>query len=285
MEKYSTWRDKGTGIAPFIPLSFPKSAVSKYVIDPLLIAVKFPLFVFLYWFSVIAPKTCVNAIFTLLFGFSTDILVEGVRKLNKVEIAKAVPEKNTMVIANFASPLDIFVIYLTSNVSSLNSVLAILPIDNALYMLTPWQLAWFCFKPINHKYGTRLTSQNEDVLKNKLVVVFPEGTASNNRALLSFSPAVEPIFALKGFSHQTVLLLWYPNCVSLPIPIVSFMQYLFRLFTLTSNPLVKVKITPHAQGSLKASKLAYQDNGINFVDLGVSEKMKFFEYYQSQALT
>lgn len=285
MEKYSTWRDKGTGIAPFLPLSSPKSPVSKYVTDPLLIAFKFPFFVLLYWFSVVAPKPCVNAIFRWLFGFSIDILVEGVRKLNKAEIAKASPHKNTMIIANYASPLDIFVIFLASKVSSLSSMVAIVPIDNALYILTPWQFALFCFLPINQKCGTKLTSQNEHLLKNKVVVVFPEGTPSNNRALLSFSPAVEPLFALKGFSYQTTLLLWYPNSVSLPIPNVSLMQYVFRLFTLSSNPLVKVKITAHEQGSLKASKLAYQDNGMNFVDLGVPEKKKFFDYYQNQSLS
>lgn len=282
MEKFSNWRDKGTGIAPFIPLSAPKTPVTKYLVDPLLILVKFPFFIILYWFTLLAPKPAVKAIFIWIFRISTDVLVEGLRKLNKAEILRSLPDKNTVVVSNFSTPLDVFVIYLSSKVSSLSAVKVIVPIDSALYVLSAWQAAWLCFQPIGQVCGTKLTSQNEKTLANKLVVVFAEGTSSNNRALLSFSSVLEPIFALKGFSYQTMLLLWYPNTIPVPIPVVGPIQYMAQLFTLSSRPYVKVKITPNPQGSLKASKLAYQDNGVNMVDLGVAEKKKFYEYYQSQ---
>lgn len=282
MEKFSAWRDKGTGIAPFIPLSSPKTSINKYVLGPALIAVKLPLFFLLYWLSVVAPKPAIRTIFSWFFGVSIDVSVAGVRKLNISEIHQAQPDKNTLVVSNFTSPLDVFVIFLSSKISSLNAMSILVPIDNALYVLTPWQVARWCFQPIGLKCGIKLTSENEKTLKNKLVVVFAEGATSNNRAILSMSSAIEPLFALSGFKFQTSLLLWYPNTISTPIPILSPFLYLCSLLTLSSGSYVKVKITPNEKGSLSASKAAYQENGVNLINLGAADKKKFFEYYQTQ---
>lgn len=281
MEKFSAWRDKGTGIAPFIPLSEVKSPLQKYVVGPLLVTIKFPFFMILYWLSLFAPKFVIETIFSRVLGFSIDLLVAEVRKLNRIEIYKAQPDINTIVVSNFASPLDIFVIYLTSKVSSLSSIAVVIPIDNALYVLSAWDTVKLCFQPIGLKCGAKLTSQNESRLRNKLVVVFAEGTTSNNSAVLSLSPVVESIFSLRGYTYQTTLLLWNPKTVSIPIPVMTPSQYLMKLFSMSSRPLVKVKIVPHSTGSLKNSKAAFKENGINIVDLGVADKRQFFEYYQS----
>lgn len=282
MEKFSNWRDKGTGIAPFIPLSSPKTPINKYVLGPALLIVKIPFFFLLYWLSILAPKAAIGTIFTWLFGISIDVSVSGVRKLNKSEISQAQPDKNTIVVSNFTSPLDIFVIYLSSKVSSLNSISVLVPIDNAIYVLTPWQVAYLCFLPIGLKCGVKLTSENDKILKNKLVVVFAEGTTSNNRAVLSMNSAVDPILSMSGFKNQTTLLLWYPNTVSTPIPILSPFLYLCSILTLSSGSYVKVKITPNEKGSLSASKVAYQENGVNLINLDAADKKNFFSYYQTQ---
>lgn len=255
-----------------------------YVIDPLLIAVKFPFFLILYWLSAIAPKACIGLIFHSFFRFTVDVLVEGVKRLNKVDVSRALPDKNTVVVSNFTSPLDVFVIYLISKVRSLSSIAVVIPIDNYLYIQKPWEAALSCFGPIGHKYGTKLTSQNEIILRDKLVVVFAEGTSSNNKALLPLSPAVEPIFAVEGMLYQTMLLLWYPNTIPLPIPVVSPIKYLMRLFTSSYRPYAKVKITPHEKGSLRNSRMTFRDNGTTTVDLGLPDKKKFFEYYHSQTM-
>lgn len=282
MEKFSAWRDKGTGIAPFIPLSTPKTSIKKYVLDPVLLVVKLPLFFVLYWLSVVTPKAAIKTILSWSFGISLDISVAGVRKLNISEIHQAQPDKNSIVVSNFTSPLDIFVIFLSSKVSSLSAVTVLVPIDNTLYILTPWQVAWWCFQPIGLKCGIKLTSENEKNLKNKLVVVFAEGTTSNNRAVLSMNSVIEPLFSMSGFKYQTTLLLWYPNTVSTPIPIKTPFLYLCGLLTLSSGSYVKVKITPNDKGSLSASRAAYQENGVNLINLGAADKKKFFEYYQTQ---
>lgn len=283
MEKFSTWRDKGTGIAPFIPLSLPKTPLRRYLINPILIAFKFPVFVVLYWLSLFASKPIIAFIFSWLFGIAIDTLVDGVRKLNKAETKQALPDKNTMVVCNLTSPLDIFSIFLKSKISSLKSLAVVVPIDGTCYVLTPWELAFWCFQPIGLKCGTKLSSQNEKILKNKLVVAFAEGTTSNNRAILAMSSAVEPVLALPGFSYQTTVLLWYPNAISIAVPVLSPIQYVSGLLTLSSGSYVKMKITAHVKGSLTESKRIYQENGVNIINLGVADKKKFFEYYQSQS--
>lgn len=283
MEKFSTWRDKGTGISPFIPVDLPVTPVRKFLVGPILLLVKIPIFYILYVVSAIVPKPAFRAILSL-FGFDdVDVLVEGVRRTRTEEIDRNRPGLNQVVISNWISPLDVFVLFGLSNVSSLNQVSVIIPVKNAIYRLTAWQTVSVFFGEDVSSVGEKVTDLS--ALKNQLVILFAEGTASNNRAVLPFAGNVLTILNTTGFTYKTVVLKLYPNSLTLPIAHLSKGQYLKRLLTHPGKAHIKVKIVPMEKASTNGAKQIFADNGLNTVELGVEQKAKFIEYYQSYALT
>lgn len=283
MEKFSAWRDKGTGISPFMPVDSPKSALRKYVADPLLVALKLPIFVVLYYAAFLAPKVVVRFVLFTLLGFSDiDVLVEGVRKLKVDEINRSRPSVNNVVIQNFVSPLDVFLLFYVSNVTSLRSIVVVIPRGDGLYTFSVWEALSLNFEELeSHALGTKLADYS--ALKGKLVVLFPEGTASNNRAVLKFASVPQSLFDMPGFTTKTMAVRLYPNSAALPVPHLTKLQYLRKLLT-SSGSYAKIKIIPHAKGSLALAKLAFADNGLNSVDLGLEQKKKFYAYYKDYAL-
>lgn len=286
MEKFSTWRDKATGISPFMPVETPKTPLRKYVVDPVLVAVKLPLFVVLYYLSFLAPKPITRFVLATLFGISQiDVLVDGVRKLKTDEINRNRPGVNNVVVQNFVSPFDVFLLFSISNVSSLSSIAVLVPHDGALYRFTPWQTVQLCFGGLDGAtHGTKVTKYFDE-LKNKLVVLLPEQTPSNNRAVLPFAAVPSALFEMPSFTTKTVVLRMYPNSLALPVPHMTPFQYLVKMLSLPASSFVKVKIVPHAKGSLALAKLDFADNGLSTVELGLAQKRDFYAYYKSYALT
>lgn len=290
MEKFSNWRDKGTGISPFMPQENVQTPLKKFLVNPILVACKLPILYLLYALLVIAPKPALQAILKHIFGVSDiDVLVEGVRKSKKAEIDSKRPSLNHLVVANFISPIDVLVLYAISVVKSINSVVVVIPKGTQLYALNFWQFAKVPFLDLEAELpGTQLT--NFSGLKDKLVILFPEGTPSNNKAVLPFNKHIDSrLFELPGFNYLTVVLRVYPNFITLPVPHVTNFQYLCKLLTV-GRVAIKAKIVPHIDLkplSVKAAREVFPDNGLSLVgdDLSLQEKLKFFTYYKGYALS
>lgn len=284
MEKFSAWRDKGTGISPFMPADIPKSPVKKYVVDPVLILVKAPLFYFLYALAALAPKPAIKVVLSLVFGFEdVDVLVEGVRRTKTDEIDQNRPAVNQVVISNWISPLDIFVIFSLSTVASLGQIAVVVPTKGSLYRLSAWQTVSLFFGGDVTVIGVKISTLAS--LKGNLVVLFAEGTSSNNRAVLPFVETSLMVFDTPGFTYKTVVLKMYPNSLTLPIPHLTKWQYLYRLLTHLGKGYIKVKIVPMEKVSPISLKVIFADNGLSTVELSLEQKAKFHEYYQSYALS
>lgn len=273
MEKFSEWRDKGTGISPFMPLvSARGSRFLRLVADPVVASLKWALFVVFYLLAAVAPRPAVGVLLRLL-GVSLDLAVEGVRRTNAAEIESHKPRPNEVVVANWLSPLDIFVLFANSD-AKLHQLVVLVPKDGQVLQLTPWQF-------VHYTFGARIgTVVNEFAFEDKLVVLFPEGTPSNNAALLPFESVPSKLWNLK-VPYKTVLLTWHPKRACLPIPYVSRSQYLFMLLAGESSR-VKVKIVPgFRQYTVAGARQIFQDNGFPSVRLGVKEKAKFLEHYKA----
>lgn len=290
MEKFSNWRDKGTGISPFMPVDNPQQPLKKFLVNPVVVAVKLPLLYILYAFTLMAPKPVLLVILKHIFGVSDiDLLVEGVRKLKTAEIDRKRPGLNHLVVANFISPIDVLLLFVISAATSINSVVILLPRDGKLHALSFWQFAKVPFlepgAPLN---GAELADYA--TLKNKFVILFPEGTSSNNKAVLPFDKSIDPkLLQLSGFSYLTIVLRVYPNLITLPVPNVTPFQYMCKLLTV-GKVFVKAKIVPHLglePYSIKAAREVFPDNGLSLVgdDMNVKEKTKFFAYYKGYALS
>lgn len=283
MEKFSAWRDKGTGISPFMPVDLVKTPLKKYLVDPVLLLVKVPLFFLLYIVASVAPKPAIKVALSHLFGFEDiDLLVEGVRRTKTADIDKNRPLANQVVISNWVSPLDVFLVYSLSNALSLREIAIVVPKNGALYSVGAWETISVFFGEDISAVGKKI--DNFSSLKGKLVVYFAEGTASNNRAVLLFAKHPSNLFDVPGFTYKLLVLKIYPNSLTLPIPYLSKWQYLTRLLTHLGKGFIKVKIVPIDKVTDKSIRLIYADNGLSTVELGVEQKEKFFQYYQSYAL-
>lgn len=278
MEKFSAWRDKGTGISPFMPTEIPKSPVRKYVVDPVLLLVKIPIFFIVYLGAYLFPKQAFNAALSLLFAIDVDLLVEGVRRTKTAEIDRVRPTVNLVVVSNWISPLDVFVLYSVANVASLSHVAVVVPTKTGLYCVDAWQSMWVFFGCDIQTVGEKIASLS--AVKDKLVIFFAEGTSSNNKAVLPVTlPENVPVF-----TYQTAVVKMYPNSLTVPIPTTA-REYLVRLLTHGGKGLIKVKLVPMAKVSSGAVKLVYADNGLSTVELGAEQKQQFCEYYRSYALS
>lgn len=266
-----------------MPVDLVKSPFSRFLVDPILLLLKVPLFFLLYALAIVAPKPTIKAVLSILFGFQEiDVLVEGVRRTKTAEIDKNRPALNQVIISNWISPLDVFLVYSMSNVASLNQIEVVVPNKGALYSMSAWQTISLFFGG-DVSVGKKIDTYSS--LKGKLVVYFAEGTASNNRAVLPFARAPSGFFDVLGFSYKFLVLKMYPNSLTLPIPHMSKWQYLSRLLTHVGKGFIKAKIVPIDKASANTFRLIFADNGLNTVELGAEQKEKFFEYYQSYALT
>lgn len=290
MEKFSNWRDKGTGISPFMPVDNPQPPIKKFLVNPFVVAFKIPALYILYAFTLIAPKPVFLIILKHIFGVSDiDLLVEGVRKAKTAEIDRKRPGLNHLVVANYVSPIDVLILYVISAVKSINSVVVVIPRGTKLYALNFWQFSQVPFlEPHAPLPGEVL--QDYVSLKDKFVILFPEETPSNNKAVLPFNKTIDPaLLQLPGFSFLTIVLRVYPNLITLPVPNVTRFQYVCKLLTV-GKVFVKAKIVPHVEltkFSLKAAREVFPDIGLSLVgdELNLAEKTKFFSYYKGYALS
>lgn len=273
-----------------MPVDNPQQPLKKFLVNPVVVAVKLPLLYILYAFTLMAPKPVLLVILKHIFGVSDiDLLVEGVRKLKTAEIDRKRPGLNHLVVANFISPIDVLLLFVISAATSINSVVILLPRDGKLHALSFWQFAKVPFlepgAPLN---GAEIADYA--TLKNKFVILFPEGTSSNNKAVLPFDKSIDPkLLQLSGFSYLTIVLRVYPNLITLPVPNVTPFQYMCKLLTV-GKVFVKAKIVPHLglePYSIKAAREVFPDNGLSLVgdDMNVKEKTKFFAYYKGYALS
>lgn len=286
MEKFSTWRDKGTGISPFLPVEVPVLPFNKYLVRPFRLLLKWPVFMVIYALSLIVPKNAIKAIFYLLISVSDiDISVEGVRQLKKSDIYAKQPDLGDVVISNLVSPLDILVQYLISKVNSVSQIAVIIPIKEDLFSFSVWQALQFCFLPVGAapKLGTRVTDTLKTHTQGKLVIYFAEGTPTNNKAILPLSPLTNVVLELSK-SVKVSVLRYYPGSVTLPIPHIGPKTYISKLMAAGSRTYVKVKIVPLEDLSPKACQRAFTENGLSQVELSVRDKEDFFKYYQDYGL-
>lgn len=274
MEKFSNWRDKGTGIAPFMPHESPKSTLVLYVLDPFVLLLKWPLLVVLYGLISVAPKAITKQLLSLLSVSDIDLLVEGVRKLRVDQVNASKPTIGEVVVSNHVSPLDVFVVFVTSNVSSLSDIQVIVPQNQKFYSFTVWEVLAMPFNSPRHVLDLSHLLASPD--PKKLALVFAEGSTTNNKAVLAFDSSVTSMLADKKV--KVAVLRYYPATVSLPVPHMSRTKYVSKLLT-AKKGYVKVKLVPQEKTSISALQNAFLENGLSAVELTPADKASFYDYY------
>lgn len=286
MEKFSNWRDKGTGISPFMPtVQTNSSALSKIYIIPkcLLLMVKLPIFLLAcIVYSVVPSQTISRFIAFVLFGLRKyDLTVEGIKRTRLNEIESAKPKVNDLVVVNYVSPIDALLVYIISN-ASLRDIAFLIP--NSKGQLYEYSIVSF----FNHTFSNEFGNETSKILvkdlskyKNKLVYVFLEGTPSNNKAVLPFI-SISHVEIPAFFSIKTLVLKLQPAQFTLSIPILSRSAYLRNLMTnVNKNSLLKAKLYNLESFDIKEIKKSFELTSLNLIgnNLSITEKQNFYAYY------
>ncbi|KAJ4357043.1 Lysophosphatidic acid:oleoyl-CoA acyltransferase 1, partial [Neurospora sp. IMI 360204] len=115
MEKFSQFRDRGSGISPFMPSPAPESSLPSRLFGPLIFLLRLPFFL-LYTISyfLLLPllpsplrKLLLWGIFALTGTWWSDLQLDGVKRGSlSQQPPTRIPRAGTVIAANFTSPLD-----------------------------------------------------------------------------------------------------------------------------------------------------------------------------------
>ncbi|RIA84836.1 hypothetical protein C1645_742030 [Glomus cerebriforme] len=233
MEKFSTWRDAGTGIQPFLPLIPSRKdsdTITKitillgYLLKPvigtlkllLVLAATLLLFVIVDVISlVLIPIKPVHRTFNYLFTSILTRLIlffmgfywihsETVSSLTKGRRAPKTRERirkgrinaGDVIVCNWTSYVEIF--YLAFRFNPIFT--QYYPATNTLRPISLWRAIWTTgsYPNLDSPVGIETFTLKELVNyaktnQSKPIVIFPEGTTSNGRALLRFNPIFKDI--------------------------------------------------------------------------------------------
>ncbi|KAJ5826420.1 hypothetical protein N7474_003558 [Penicillium riverlandense] len=238
MEKFSQFRDRGSGIAPFLPI--PSEPVGlqaplRFFLFcfrlPLLIFVTVSYFLVLQWLPIgsLGKKAALWCILGVPSIWWIDLQIDGVRKgsLSKQQQAR-LPQPGSVIASSFTSPIDavylaaIFDPVFTASYPDCRQVQRI-----SLLQAIFRALASPSTRPAP---GTRMVDMADLVEKypNRPIVMFPECTTTNSRGILPLS------HALLGVPARTkifpVSLRYTPVDVVTPLP-GSYISFFWALLS------------------------------------------------------
>ncbi|EJS41280.1 vps66p [Saccharomyces arboricola H-6] len=249
MEKYTNWRDNGTGIAPFLPNTIrkPSSLMTAYSMFILTVkaVVVLPLIIV---YILTNNNGLLGLILKFTFSWKEEVSIQGVKKRD-VNKSKHYPLKGKLYICNCTSPLDA----LTTALLAQGPVSLLVPSNDIVYSVSVRKFVDFILSGgLDIKlYGHKITELSK--LSSTVNFMFAEGTSSNGKSILPFSITgkklkefIDPSLATmnpamaknKKIELQTIQIRTNKTAITtLPI---SNMEYLSRL--LNKGVHVKCKI-------------------------------------------
>ncbi|KAI1087881.1 hypothetical protein F5B19DRAFT_473837 [Rostrohypoxylon terebratum] len=252
MEKYSQFRDRGSGISPFIPSTTPTSAVSK-LLHGALFLFRLPFFLgysaFFFLFldhlpSLLIPQVARKLLLWTLLGIPgiwwVDLQLDGVKRGSlSQQPSSRFPgnAQRSIIAAQFTSPIDalylaaIFDPIFTISYPGTRKVQRVSLLRAILLALSPPTLS---APPSNLTTLRALVEQNP----HRVVAVFPEMSTTNGKGILPFSPSLlsappdAPIFP--------VSMRYTPPDITTPVP-GAFLSFLWHLLGRPTH-LIRVRI-------------------------------------------
>jgi len=284
MEKYSQYRDRGSGIAPFFAISskpaglyFPVYAFLFLLKLPFLITAFTTYFIVLQWIPLgsLAKKAMLWIILGIPGIWWIDLQIDGVKKGSLAkQHNQRVPQPSNVIASSFTSPIDS--LYLAAIFDAIFTVSY--PHTRQVRRIS---LLGAMFRALSRPQeypppGAKLTNVSELLARHpkRIIVVYPECTTTNGRGILPFSPSLLSI--PPGTKIFPVSLRYTPPDITTPIP----GTYWLFLWNLLSQPThcILVRIAEPVYNTAKSSpatalqsaekKDKYLTNGIdNFMDV------------------
>ncbi|QLL32051.1 hypothetical protein HG536_0C02200 [Torulaspora globosa] len=283
MEKFTNWRDKGTGIAPFLPPSVGSIGVASmvgYIVLSVLKTILISPLVAVYVLT--GSKPLFGLIAYILFDWKVDVTVQGVKRrlLNKRE---HYPHENAVYLCNSSSAVDAHVLDSIAN----GEPSFLIARDNQLFKMSKSQYMQFALDgSLNvKKYGKEIHSIEKS--SGQVTFIFPEGTCSNGKTVLPFEIDEEHLaeFLEPLGSNVAVQVIHLKTNASLTTPLrVSKWEFVSR--AIVNGVHVKVKMhEPQGLRPLEKLRVVMNDgNKFKLVSktLNVEAKRKFVEEYEKR---
>ncbi|KAH7198500.1 uncharacterized protein B0J16DRAFT_314806 [Fusarium flagelliforme] len=264
MEKYSQFRDRATGIAPFLPVSTPVSAVATFT-HAALFLFRLPFFItyFLGYFlffhflplPVIFRKVALWGLMAIPGIWWVDLQLDGVKRGTLADQPRErFPHPGSVIAANFSSPVDaiylaaIFDPIFTISYPETRRVQRVSLLGAVLAALSPVRTA----PPQNAKLV-----DIKDLLDSnpgQVIAVFPECGTTNGKAILPFSPSILQTPA--DVHIFPVSIRYTPSDVTTPVP----GKWFRFLWDLLSRPTTCIRVRI-AEGQINTS--AAKTNGVS----------------------
>ncbi|KAF2497563.1 hypothetical protein BU16DRAFT_525209 [Lophium mytilinum] len=244
MEKYSQFRDRGTAIAPFFPVTSPPSGLLWMPVHLFLFAIRVPAllcfsmfyFTILRWLPVgsFAKKAVLWCMIGIPGIWWIDLQIDRVKRgsLNSKAALARLPSAGTIIASSLTSPLDalylaaIFDPIFTASYPGTRLVQRISLFRAMQLALLPPQLV----PP--RSSADKLVPLSEILARypDASVVVMPECTTTNGRGILPFSPSL--LSAPPNAKIFPVNMRYTPGDITTPVP----QEYLRWLWRLCSKP-------------------------------------------------
>lgn len=260
MEKYTQFRDKSTGISPFMPPTVTRSVRSQ-AINGVLFLVRFPVMLILIPLLLIPLlNQYVWKWICSVLGISIDLNVETIKR--KSDVSKFLPRQGELYVVNHTSPLDLLVMRRLSN-----KFVILIADGGNIKRVSSWQ---FALKSVGMSInGKDYTPSNKDT-----VFLFPEGTTSNGKALVKFDITDSQWKSLSSqFKVKTLAIKMTPSYMCSVMPLVAG-EYFFQLLGVPSIHL-KLRIGFVQGDTLQYVRDSFDRSGLRSVQLGVQEKEEF----------
>ncbi|KAL7942869.1 hypothetical protein V8C42DRAFT_141298 [Trichoderma barbatum] len=263
MEKYSQFRDRATGIAPFLPVSSTSSALSTLT-HVLLFLVRLPFFLTyaLGYFIVFHPlplpvfvrKIALWGLMAIPGIWWIDLQLDGVKRGTLSEQPRErVPHPGSIIAANFTSPVD--AIYLAAIFDPVFTVSY--PGERKVRRIGLLSAVMKALAPVTTAppESAKLVDLKELVQQypNRVIAVFPECGTSNGKAILPFSPSI--LQSPADMHIFPVSIRYTPSEITTPIP----GQWLRFLWTLLSRPTTCIRVRI-AEGQTNKAAAKTSDN-------------------------
>lgn len=226
MEKYSQFRDRGSGVSPFLPHVTPVSAIAR-LWHLLVFSFRLPIFVFYAGcYFLLLTHLPLPVVFRklLLWGMLgipgiwwVDLQLDGVKRGHLHEQpAGRVPQPGSIIAAQFTSPIDalylaaIFDPIFTVSYPGTQKVHRISLLGAIFLALGPVQL-----EPPNRQNLVTLRQLRERY-PHRVIAVFPECSTTNGKGLLPFSTSL--LGAPTDAKIFPISLRYTPQDITTPIP-------------------------------------------------------------------
>ncbi|KAI1339077.1 hypothetical protein F5Y15DRAFT_384731 [Xylariaceae sp. FL0016] len=265
MEKYSQFRDRGSGISPFIPSTTPTSTLS-LLWHSAIFAFRLPFFLFFAVTGFLAldflplPVVVRKLLLWTILGIPgiwwVDLQLDGVKRGSlSQQPASRFPRDRSVIASQFTSPID--ALYLAAIFDPI--FVASYPGEERVRRLSLFGAVMMALAPptLCPASTSGLTTLRALIEANphRVVAVFPECSTTNGKGILPFSPSL--LTAPSDAQTFPVSMRYTPADIATPVP-GAYFSFLWNLLSKPTH-YIRVRI---GEGVQNTSRLT---NGVHHV--------------------